>query len=267
LLVLRSKQGASYTADLIFALFDLDCDGRISQTEFREVYRFYLGHHPTTDEFMTEWQRLDVGGFDEVTREEYTRWLQTSANPIFRQHAPTVRGFSTDSLHSLSKIGGRSSNSEAGGSKALSRTLPGLDEMTRTGPFRARWNQNFNTKKNANHEVPSQLRMMFSRAQSATELSRYFELHRGFSKNAERLLTHKEPRHKGILSQESAPSLIPERDVPGGTMRHPISGRPMLWNDHWQEPVGMKKKCLPVTLLFQCPGKPPAHLLGRSDED
>jgi Ca2+-binding EF-hand superfamily protein len=262
LVVLRSKHDAAYTANLIFALFDLDSDSRINQAEFREVYRYYLGHHPTANEFAAEWARLDAGGHDEVTRDEYTRWLQTSANPIFQVHAPMVRGFSQNSLGTLSNIGDKSLGSGADVTKAgPSRTLPGLNELDKSGPFRARWNQNFNTKKNGNHELPGGQREMFSRAQSLPELGRYYELHRGFAQNSVRFKTQPElRRHKAVLSTESIPSMTPSRDVSGGTMRHPLSGRTMKWNDHWQEPAGMKKRPLPVTLLFQCPGKAPASL-------
>jgi hypothetical protein len=263
LMVLRSKQDAAHTANLIFAMFDLDGDKRISQSEFREIYRYYLGHHPTLEDFVSEWRRLDAGGNDEVTRDEYIRWLQTSKNPIFKQHAPPVRGFSSDAVSSMSTLSKRSSRMpDPAVSKTTSdRSLLGLAEshMNKTSPFvKARWNQNFNTVKNMNHEMPALQRAYFSRPQSTVELDRYFTLHRGFSSNLERLKTTPElRRHKGILTTDSAPSLMPGRDVPGGNMRHPISGRTVKWNDHWQEPKSMKKKCLPVTLLFQCPGKPP----------
>jgi hypothetical protein len=270
LMVLRSGQGAAQTADLIFALFDLDSDSRINQAEFREVYRYYLGHHPTAEEFAAEWARLDAGGYDEVTRDEYVRWLQTSANPVFQQHAPVLRGFSDDSLSLLTSIGKRSSENDShAASKHMPRTLPGLGDVGTSGDFRARWNQNFNTKKSGNHEMPSQQRVLFSRAQSLPELKRYYELHRGFKENAHRLKKTPElRRHKGILSTDTEPPLVPSRGKPGGTMRHPISKRAVPWNDHWQEPASMKKKVLPVTLLFQCPGKPPPYLIqGRGAEE
>jgi len=257
MVALRSTQGDALTADLIFALFDLDCDGRISLPEFREIYRYYTGHNPTQDEFVEEWRRLDAGGNDEVTKAEYIKWLQTSANPIFKQHAPALRGFGGDAASTLNSLGKT-------GSKG---TLPGLGDTNQTA-LRYRWNQNFNTKKNGNHEVPAQQRNMFSRPQSLPELTRYFELHRGFQKNKTRLENVPETRrHKGVLSTDSVPEMMPNRNGPGGTMRSAISGRAMPWNDHWQEPFCMKKKPPPVTLLFQCPGKPPASLYGRTEED
>jgi hypothetical protein len=270
LVVLRSSQGAGHTADLIFALFDLDQDNRINRSEFGEIFRFYLGHHPTSDEFSTEWARLDSGGNDEVTRAEYIRWLQTSANPIFRQHAPPLRGYSSDSLVTLNQIDKKRKSTPPHGKSAMSRTLPGLDDLEKNmSRVKSRWNQNFNTKKGSNHEMPSGQRVLFSRPQSLPELARYFHNHRGFSSNADRLASIPDQRrHKAILSTESAPSMMPERDgTGGGTMRHPLSGRVMKWNDHWQEPAALKQKPLPVTLLFRCPGKPPPSLLARCEED
>jgi len=273
LVTLRSKQGASHTADLIYALFDLDGDGRVNQAEFREIYRYYLGHHPTKEEFETEWRRLDAEGHDEVTREEYIRWLQGSANPIFKQHAPALRGFSSESLSAAAKIGGpRDTRESTPSSKAQGRTLPGLervDKMNTTTGFRPRWNQNFNTRKTSNYEMPSGQRVYFSRPQSLPELERYYDVHRGFQKNKDRMNSVPElRRYKGILSTDSGPSISPERDLPGGTMRNPISGRLVKWNDHWQEPNAVKKRPPPLTLLFQCPGRPPPFLLhGTKEED
>lgn len=266
LVVLRSKSDAAHTANLIFALFDLDGDSKISQSEFREVYRYYLGHHPTADEFLAEWRRLDAGGNDEVNRDDYIRWLQSSANPIFKQHAPPLRGFSTDSSQALSSIGNKL-GTKMDGTGDMARTLPGLDEMGKTN-FRPRWNQMFNTKKNMNHELPGGQRNYFSRQQSLPELGRYFERRRGFEANYDRFQNQPEiRRHKAALSTESVPSIMPERDKGGGTMKNPISGRTMLWNDHWQEPRSMRKRIVPVTLLFQCPGKPPPYLLALKEED
>lgn len=269
LVVLRSSQGAGHTADLIFALFDLDQDNRINRSEFREIFRFYLGHHPTAEEFNTEWGRLDAGQNDEVSRKEYIRWLQTSANPVFRQHAPPLRGYSSDSLSTLKAIGKKRQSIGGGGKSAMSRTLPGLEELEKNmGRVKPRWNQNFNTRKNMNHEIPAQQRVLFSRPQSLPELTRYYELHRGFNGNADRMASLPDQRrHKAVLSTESTAAMMPERDGPGGTMRNPLSGRVVEWNDHWQEPASLKQKPLPVTLLFRCPGKPPPSLLARCEED
>lgn len=88
ILILRQPQLAIHTANLIFALFDIDRDQWIDEYEFRQIYRFFLGHNPTEAEFQEEWARLDSEDRGRVNRSDYTRWMQTSRNPVFRQHAP-----------------------------------------------------------------------------------------------------------------------------------------------------------------------------------
>lgn len=100
LLYLRQDHHAAHTAHLIFALFDLDGDMHLDEREFREIYRFYLGHNPHEEDFQEEWARLDLEGREFVMLDEYTKWLQTSTNPIFLQHAPE------DSRSSSSQPGG-----------------------------------------------------------------------------------------------------------------------------------------------------------------
>jgi len=179
--------------------------------------------------------------------------------------------FSGDSLSTLHSFEKKSKKSISDTHCSASQSLLGLTEkqMNQASPeIRARWNQNFNTIKNMNHEMPSQQRSFFSRPQSLPELDRYFELHRGFVTNLDRLKTTPDlRRHKGVLSTDSVPDFMPNRPVPGGTMRNPMSGRPVKWNDHWQEPKSMKKKCLPVTLLFQCPGPPPPDMFSRGEDE
>lgn len=87
---LTKQHHVRHTAHLIFALFDLDFDGRLDQYEFHEIYRFYVGVNPTADEFQQAWATLDRTGKGSVTLNEYCQWLQASTDPIFKQHAPEV---------------------------------------------------------------------------------------------------------------------------------------------------------------------------------
>jgi len=101
MVVLRQPHLARFTANLIFALFDLNGDKRIDENEFREVYRFYLGRIPTEAQFKEEWNRLDDSATGFVTLEDYVEWLRTSPNPVFHQHAipdPAEAGESEDML-------------------------------------------------------------------------------------------------------------------------------------------------------------------------
>jgi Ca2+-binding EF-hand superfamily protein len=86
--VLRQPTSCLHTANIIFALFDVSRNGFVEIGEFREIYRFYLGRNPTEAEFQQEWSRLDQTNKGKVSREDYVRWLQTSSNPIFKEHSP-----------------------------------------------------------------------------------------------------------------------------------------------------------------------------------
>merc|ERR1712008_517719 len=66
ILTLRDPDLAQYSANLAFALFDLDTSLSIDQREFRELYRFFLRRNPTEVEFKTEWGRIARDGQDRV---------------------------------------------------------------------------------------------------------------------------------------------------------------------------------------------------------
>jgi len=89
---LRRYKDAIHSAGMVFALFDTNTDGVIDEGEFREIFRFFLGHDPTENEFQVEWSRLDADGDGRATRDEYIAWLQTSQNPVFRLHGPGEAG-------------------------------------------------------------------------------------------------------------------------------------------------------------------------------
>merc|ERR1719313_3195670 len=87
LYVLRTPKFASDTAALVFALFDTDRNGFVDEMEFRQIFRYYLGHAPTEEEFQAEWVRLDAANKGRVSKKEYAQWLQTSSNPVFQTRA------------------------------------------------------------------------------------------------------------------------------------------------------------------------------------
>lgn len=82
------RTGAYDSANSIFALFDLDSNGIIDEGEFREIYRFFLGHAPRDWEFQEEWGKLDVHGDGKVTKDQYMTWMRETQNPLFSGHAP-----------------------------------------------------------------------------------------------------------------------------------------------------------------------------------
>lgn len=242
--VLRMEQDAAHTCDLIFALFDYDMDNRISEREFREIYRYFLGHHPTAAEFAEEWARLDMEGNQYVGREEYVRWLQTSPNPIFRQHAPPIRDWY-----------------EPDRERPKASRLPGLARTDSFAKSRL-WNCHFNSNTNPNDTLPANERSYFSRPASLPELERFYSTHRGFDEHLKRLKLPQPKRHQLIATPDA-------RHVRGGRMttRNVETKRREVvpWEDHWQEPkdLTLKKVVKPGSLMLRIPGPPPHFLAER----
>jgi len=289
--VLSNEQEAKDKANLIFALFDLDGTNTIDRDEFREVFRYFKGRHPTADELTAEWRKLDPNDLGEATRASYTRWLETSADPAFRQAAPALpEGDRRDT---------RSSELVARTSSSI-RRLPDaprqlLAERRRKHreQLRPDWNERFNNKDvSAQNEASvKNERAYFSRPQSLPELTRYYERHpRRLESNRRRLqlAANDKPceRRRCIeLSTEThaLPKLLPGRYEPGGTMRkHGLRGPVIGWNDHWVPPgeLRMAASALnakglrpgvrprPGSMTLRCAGQPPAWaVLGKDWEE
>jgi len=242
--------GSNDTASMVFALFDLDGDHRLDESEFREMYRFYLGHKPTEVEFQEEWGRLDTEGSQEVTKAEYMRWLRTSANPIFKQHQPTYEP------------------QEPGDPTLKRASSSGRLPLLRKSGSRVRplWNHRMNVAKP--ERCPVQQRTYFSRPQSLPELTRHYEKHRGFSKHRWRIAQEEPPKYRSPLSTDLGPQFLPQRALPGGKMRNPATGQRERWEDHWQTPLCVRPRIKPGTLLLQCSEPPPSWMLDyKGDND
>jgi len=223
---LREPRLARYSANLAFALFDLDGNHYVSRDEFQELYAFLLGHHPTTEDFEKEWDRLvqhgDSGEY--ADQRSYIRWLQTSENPNIQQQAPECQP-----------------HSAAPKANSIPTSPTSEIELTRTRP---RWNPRFNCGVNPGHvndSRPAGLREYFSRQQSMPELKRFWEAHDGstFRKHLE---AHYSPPASApscklfpkLLSTEGgSPMMLPQRHSPGGSMRDLLSGEIVAWHDYW----------------------------------
>jgi len=207
MLYLRNSRQKS-TADMIFALFDLDGDEVIEEAEFREIYRFYLGHFPTEAEFQAEWARLDRRGEMKVRRKDYIHWLRTSPNKLFSMHAPPVetgapaaRGTSEQALSPQHKSVMSNSSQSLPDLARSRRAISGANRWKRRSPGpglvppwnersledRPKWNQRFNAGVNMNPNKPRDERTYFSRPQSLPELKRYYETHTGFENHIGRM--------------------------------------------------------------------------------
>jgi len=243
-LCLRQEHHGQHTANLIFSLFDLDQDARLSESEFREVCRFYLGRHPTELEFQQEWGRLDRAGEQQVTRAQYVEWLRTSADPVFKQHAPPEPEHGEGDR----QLGGSSS----------SGALPQLSSPTSGG--RPHWNQRLSLA-NPNLHCPVTRRTYFSRPQSLPELTRHYTTHRGFQRHMKQLERPEPRKVPAVLSTGNGELGLPERARPGGRMRNKSTGKREAWEDHWQRPACMVPKVRPGTLLLRSSEPPPRWML------
>lgn len=257
---LRQRNERS-SAHVIFALFDLDSDKRLSGAEFREVYRYYLGHSPPEEEFQAEWARLDKDLTGQVTKQQYLRWLSTSANPIFKRHAcntPTATESGADTPQA------RSSTS---GWRTVSRKSRQMEAE------RPKWNQrfNFNAGKNPNFELPALRRNYFARPQSMPELHVYLRKRRGCHKNLEKFerfeLDIKPVRVLSTDTELSAGVMIAGRTKPGGTMKDHATGNLKLWDEHWQKPKALVVKPEAGAHSLRCPGMPPPWIRYEEDFD
>lgn len=253
---LRTETLAKHTANLIFAFFDLDQDARICEAEFREIFRFFLGHNPTEVEFQSEWSKLDTQGKQQVTRPEFIRWLQQCKNPIFKRHAPPVEPGSSLVDGVLGATG------DTGDSKQTFRRSTG---SLNPKPL---WNERFNGQKNINGHAPVSRRNYFMRPQSLPELQRHYESRKGFAVNRTKLLAPQSPAPVRVLSTDTGRCFAfqPGMALPGGKMQCHKSGQVKQWEDHWQTPACVKKKLRAGSLDFRCPGQPAEWMFAGDGE-
>jgi len=243
---LREPRMARYSANLAFALFDLDGNHFVSRNEFRELYAFLLGHLPTLEDFEKEWDRLvqpnpltSPGAAGEFAdQRSYIRWLQSSENPVIRQQAPECQA------HSAAPKATIPTSPTSSGSLGI-----GGIELIQTRP---RWNQRFNCGVNPGHvndSRPAGLREYFSRQQSMPELKRFWEAHYG-STFKRHLEAHYNPPAsappcklfpKSLSTEGGSPMTLPQRHSPGGSMRDLLSGEIVAWHDYWSPPARYRR--------------------------
>lgn len=252
---MRDPALAQYSANLAFALFDLDTSLSIDKREFRELYRFFLKRNPTEVEFQEEWSRLARSGQDRVTRNEYIFWLQTSPNPAFRQHAPPR----VDRSSIVAEMGVRvgqtpKAGQEKGGAPLLPSPKASKAADRVVHRHKPKWNKRFNAGVNPGHinDVrPMGQREYFSRAQSVPELRRFYTTYPGtFRENTETLdRGDTEVQGDGSLlypkclsTEGGTPLMLPERHGPLGSMKCHRTGRTEFWDDSWMPPLRQRSR-------------------------
>lgn len=213
------------SAELVFALFDVDSSLSLDKTEFREMLKFFFGRNATQIEYEQEWGRLAIEGQEVVTRAQYIRWLQTSTNPVFSQYAPPVSG----------------------------RPLSGSRRATKGTAIRDRphWNRRFNpgvTPGHINDILPYYRREYFSEHMSIAELDRFYQTYSGFTSNRAKLYAPKREAPNPALVPRSlstgvrALMTLPGRHSPGGSMRaHTGRKEPTPWQDNFLTPLEHKR--------------------------
>lgn len=272
--VLRNRTDDEYTANLIFALFDVDGAQSIDQAKFSGIYRFYTGHGPTAVVLQELWSQLDPDNTGRVPRDRYIRWLQQSADPLFRQNAPPVLDAcgnpSFEDRHdSVVEV-------ELGAQHVLrglrhrpnAALLPVLRRLVKEDR-RPAWNPRLNPVDVAtiNPMESKRRKAYFSKYQSLPDLTKHYEKHNGFEAQMSRLRSPETPARLLVLSTESRamPEIIQDRATPQGSMKS-CRGQVVQWNESWQTPGPMQPtRREPGSLLLRTPGPPPAWIKHGKD--
>lgn len=214
-------------AELVYAMFDLDGDGRVSETEFREVYRFFHGQKPKEVDFQAEWASLDCDGQQFITRPRYESWIwercQAAASEEERKRLAKLKRASQMS---------RPSQMNRGSAPAISR----LKRKRATyAPGIVPWNPRHQLCGVQNELLPKPLRSYFSRPQSLPELMRQVSRKPGHGAYLDKLSAPPTPRGKDSpLSTDAEPPVCPDRYELGGSMPDK-QGRRREWNNRWNE--------------------------------
>eukprot|EP00928_Gymnodinium_smaydae_P051619 TRINITY_DN351_c1_g1_i1.p1 TRINITY_DN351_c1_g1~~TRINITY_DN351_c1_g1_i1.p1 ORF type:complete len:397 (-),score=50.74 TRINITY_DN351_c1_g1_i1:93-1283(-) len=274
--VLRNCRDPKYTANLIFAFFDTDGTLTIDPQKFSGIYRFYTGHGPTANVLKAHWAKLDPENTGQVTREQYIKWLQESADPIFRQHASPV--IDADGKINDEKDEDSVLEAEIGAQKLLRglrhRPNPAMLPMLRRlvkEDRRPQWNSRLNPVDVAtvNPMESKRRKTYFSGYQSLPDLTRHYEKRAGFEAQMKRLRTPEAPSRPLVLSTDSRamPEIIPDRASPQGSMKS-CRGQVVQWNDTWQTPGPMKPtRRDPGSLMLRTPGPPPEWIRHGKDAE
>lgn len=269
---LRSERSPEHIASIVFALFDLDGSATLSLDEFREIYRFYLGHHPIDNELKSAWRALDTADSNSVTRAQYARWLRKRAGAVFKQHAPAVQGEETQNSSPTARKVPRSKSASA-----IHRPAPGLlPPGEGSVPFaedcdRPLWNSRFSKDFSVhNQALRGNMRMKtwFSKEQSLPDLHKFYCTYRNFDTNRRKLVSPQPLLSKKlVLSTDSMTLLVmpgAERHRPGGTMKD-ADGAVVPWRENTPRAL-IRPVWAPGSLLLRVPGPPPAWITNGRDE-
>merc|ERR1712232_444340 len=84
--IIRSER---HIPDFLFSMFDLDQSGALGRDELMEVYRYFLCHRPTVNEFERCWDEIVPRNKDRSTyvipRDRFAKWFTSTKIPCFNQ--------------------------------------------------------------------------------------------------------------------------------------------------------------------------------------
>jgi len=245
-----SSNSVTEATDIVFALFDLDCDQHLDINEFREVCRYFLGCRPTEPDFLAEWQRLDAPGHGRVSKDQYMKWLRGSASAHIRRSATA--------LDKIDVVTGLCRPRNVARNNVIHRPAPGLVPKTREPSLQPAWNNPWANKdpseQNLAYRGNNRAKALFSRPQSLPELRRFYRTYSGFHNNLAKLESPEPVKPKPVLSTDSVVALSmagSDRHIPGGKMRN-FKGEEVPWQE--QTPRALKKQVWkPGSLLLRVP--------------
>eukprot|EP00434_Breviolum_minutum_P018909 symbB.v1.2.016675.t1/scaffold1275.1/size127301/3 len=232
-------------AEQLWCRMDRDRSGTVTREElmcdeFQEILK------------AEEWANVDVAAKGRVSQKQYDRWLRHSDNPVFKPYAPTE-----EAIEVSPKFNKKDAN--------------GLLQLTKQkrSTWRPLWNDRWNCQDSSilNKALMPRQKFVFSRVQTEPELRRFYMRHPRWDSHYERLDAAHHPRPQSLLTAD-LPPLLPERYVPSGNMRNPVTRQRETWNDYWQTPKSssLAPRVSPGSLLLRCPGQPPDHLVQGKEE-
>ncbi|CAE7252314.1 unnamed protein product [Symbiodinium sp. CCMP2456] len=87
---LRKPKHPTELALLYMNMFDADPDAYIAENEFRDMWRYFMGRNPRSDEFQFHWSRMDTARAGRISQRALARWLAKTAPKAFTTLAPPV---------------------------------------------------------------------------------------------------------------------------------------------------------------------------------
>lgn len=237
----RNMYGAKLWAEVLFAMFDLDCDNYLQQHEFRELHRYFHGSSAPEWSIANDWATLDTNGEGKASKDHFIRWMTRDERLRVLAEPPIEDGSMRKSCSAPSLVSDRPQR----GNGALKHSI--------SGEFRAPWNRRHHVVLK-NDNKPRPVRTYFSRPKSEDELIRYYHTQPQFKSQLNRSMEMPDiKRPRMILSHETTPPIIPSRHIQAGLMS--TSGKEIPpWTDLWQPSLSElrdKASCRPGSLSLR----------------